>query len=421
MTVILLGVAMFTGVILALVVVLLLARRKLVASGEVTIVINDDAAKALKVAAGGTLLGALAANKIFIPSACGGKGACGVCEVIVQRGRRRPAADRDRLHLAAARPSAAAAGLPGQGQARHEDRGPARGLQRAQVEVPRGLQPQRGHLHQGTEAGAARGRGSAVPRRRLRADRMPAARRSTSRLRHRAAVPRRLGQVRPVALQVDGPTTRSRAPTRWPTTRSRRASCCSRSASPSRPATSEDIPPGIMSSWVFNLKPGDEVTVSGPFGEFFARDTDAEMCFIGGGAGMAPMRSHIFDQFLPPEHDSARSPSGTARAACARRSTSRSSTKLAGREPELPVAPGAVRAAARGQLGRAPPASSTRCCYDSYLKNHPAPEDIEYYMCGPGPMTKAVIDDAARPGRRAREHHARRLRLSERHAEHRTS
>ena len=57
-----------------------------------------------------------------------------------------------------------------------------------------------------------------------------------------------------------------------------------------------DIPPGIMSSYVFNLKPGDEVTVSGPFGEFFARETEAEMCFIGGGAGMAPMRSHIFDQ-----------------------------------------------------------------------------------------------------------------------------
>ena len=57
-----------------------------------------------------------------------------------------------------------------------------------------------------------------------------------------------------------------------------------------------DIPPGIMSSYVFNLKPGDELTVSGPFGEFFARDTDKEMCFVGGGAGMAPMRSHIFDQ-----------------------------------------------------------------------------------------------------------------------------
>ena len=67
-----------------------------------------------------------------------------------------------------------------------------------------------------------------------------------------------------------------------------------RVASP--PPNRDDILPGKMSSWVFNLKPGDKVTVYGPFGEFFARNTNAEMIFIGGGAGMAPMRSHIFDQ-----------------------------------------------------------------------------------------------------------------------------
>ena len=58
-----------------------------------------------------------------------------------------------------------------------------------------------------------------------------------------------------------------------------------------------DVPPGIMSSYIFDLKPGDDVVISGPFGEFFAKETDAEMVFVGGGAGMAPMRSHIFDQF----------------------------------------------------------------------------------------------------------------------------
>ena len=68
-----------------------------------------------------------------------------------------------------------------------------------------------------------------------------------------------------------------------------------RIASP--PPRMPDVPPGKMSSYIFNLKPGDEVTISGPYGEFFARDTNAEMIFIGGGAGMAPMRSHIFDQF----------------------------------------------------------------------------------------------------------------------------
>ncbi len=62
------------------------------------------------------------------------------------------------------------------------------------------------------------------------------------------------------------------------------------------PPSVPDAPPGIMSSYIWSLKPGDKVVISGPFGEFFAKDTDAEMVFIGGGAGMAPMRSHIFDQ-----------------------------------------------------------------------------------------------------------------------------
>ena len=62
------------------------------------------------------------------------------------------------------------------------------------------------------------------------------------------------------------------------------------------PPGSTDIPPGQMSSYVFNPKPGDKISVYGPFGEFFAKETKAEMVFIGGGAGMAPMRSHIFDQ-----------------------------------------------------------------------------------------------------------------------------
>ena len=62
------------------------------------------------------------------------------------------------------------------------------------------------------------------------------------------------------------------------------------------PPNNPDVPPGIMSSYIWSLKPGDKCTISGPFGEFFAKDTDAEMVFVGGGAGMAPMRSHIFDR-----------------------------------------------------------------------------------------------------------------------------
>ncbi len=78
------------------------------------------------------------------------------------------------------------------------------------------------------------------------------------------------------------------------------------------PPSVPDAPPGIMSSYIWSLKPGDKVVISGPFGEFFAKDTDAEMVFIGGGAGMAPMRSHIFDQ-LKRLHSNVKSASGMVR------------------------------------------------------------------------------------------------------------
>ena len=92
------------------------------------------------------------------------------------------------------------------------------------------------------------------------------------------------------------------------------------------PRAPEGTPPGKMTSYIFSLKPGDDVTISGPFGEFFAKETEAEMIFIGGGAGMAPMRSHIFDQFRRLGTDRKVTRSGTARAACAKRSTSKTST-----------------------------------------------------------------------------------------------
>ena len=86
MLTILYGVIGFTVVILALVAILMFARSRLVSSGDVTILINDDPDKALKTSAGSTLLGTLADNKLFIPSACGGQGTCGVCRVVVQEG-----------------------------------------------------------------------------------------------------------------------------------------------------------------------------------------------------------------------------------------------------------------------------------------------------------------------------------------------
>jgi Na+-transporting NADH:ubiquinone oxidoreductase subunit F len=155
------------------------------------------------------------------------------------------------------------------------------------------------------------------------------------------------------------------------------------------PPPGMDVPPGVMSSYIFNLKPGDKVTISGPFGEFFARDTDNEMVFIGGGAGMAPMRSHIFDQLK--------------RLGAKRRISywygarnlgevfySEEFERLAAEHPNF-----------RWEVGLSEPLPEDRwegatgfihqILYNRYLKDHPAPEDCEYYLCGPPMMIRSVI------------------------------
>jgi Na+-transporting NADH:ubiquinone oxidoreductase subunit F len=155
------------------------------------------------------------------------------------------------------------------------------------------------------------------------------------------------------------------------------------------PPGSQGIPCGQMSSWVFGLKPGDKVTVYGPFGEFFAKDTDAEMVFIGGGAGMAPMRSHLFDQlkrlnskrkisfwygarsmremFYQDEYDQL----------AAENDNFEWHVALSDPQPEDNWT---------GYTG-----FIHQVLYENYLKDHPAPEDIEYYMCGPPPMMTACF------------------------------
>ncbi len=159
-----------------------------------------------------------------------------------------------------------------------------------------------------------------------------------------------------------------------------------------------NVNPGICSSFVFSRKPGDKVTISGPYGEFFIKDTDREMMFIGGGAGMAPMRSHIFDQF-DTKHTK-------------RKATfwygGRSSRELfylddfEKIEKENPNFKFNVALSEpneednwKGYTG-----FIHQVIYDNYLKNHPEPEDIEYYLCGPPMMNDAVqkmLDDLGVP------------------------
>ncbi len=156
------------------------------------------------------------------------------------------------------------------------------------------------------------------------------------------------------------------------------------------PPAVPDAPPGQMSSYIFNLKPGDKVTISGPYGEFFAKQTEAEMVFIGGGAGMAPMRSHIFDQlkrlhsrrkisfwygarsrreaFYVEEFD----------ALAKAHDNFEWHLVLSDPQPE--------------DHWTGPTGFVHQDLYDHYLADHPAPEDCEYYLCGPPMMNKAAIE-----------------------------
>jgi Na+-transporting NADH:ubiquinone oxidoreductase subunit F len=155
------------------------------------------------------------------------------------------------------------------------------------------------------------------------------------------------------------------------------------------PPRAEGVPPGKMSSFIFGLKAGDKVTISGPFGEFFARDTDAEMVFVGGGAGMAPMRSHIFDQLR-------------------RLKTKRKISFWYGARSkrEMFYVEDFDMLAAENDnfewhVALSDPLPDDNwdgytgfihnVLYENYLKDHPAPEDCEFYMCGPPMMNAAVI------------------------------
>ena len=155
------------------------------------------------------------------------------------------------------------------------------------------------------------------------------------------------------------------------------------------PPPGTDFPPGVMSSYVFNLKPGDKVKVFGPFGEFFARETDNEMVFIGGGAGMAPMRSHIFDQLL--RINTNRKISFWYGA--------RSMKEIFYQEEFEKLARDNENFSFHIALSDALPEDNWdgltgfihQVTEDEYLSKHPAPEDCEFYLCGPPMMNSSCI------------------------------
>jgi Na+-transporting NADH:ubiquinone oxidoreductase subunit F len=380
------GVVAFTGLVLALVLVLMLAKRRLVPSGEVRVVINDDPEKTLVTQSGGTLLGTLAAEKIFIPSACGGKGSCGVCKVKVDSG--------------------GGSILPT--ELGHVKRGEAREGVRlsCQVKLKDDMRIRLPEEVFGVrkwtckvvsndnvatfikELKLALPEGESVPFEAggyIQIECPP----HTVHYKDFEVAPKfredwdKFDLWRFVS-KVEEPVQRAYSMANYPEEKGI-IMLNVRVASP--PPRQPDVPPGKMSSYIFNLKAGDEVTISGPYGDFFIKDTKAEMVYIGGGAGMAPLRSHIFDLFKRRNTDRKVSYWYGARSlrevfyaehfdAIAREHPN-FEWKLALSEP-LPEDDW------KGYTG-----FIHQVLYENYLKDHPAPEDIEYYLCGPPMMLSA--------------------------------
>jgi Na+-transporting NADH:ubiquinone oxidoreductase subunit F len=385
---IILGVSMFTAIVIALVLVILFAKSKLVSSGDVTININGDPEKAVTTAAGGKLLGALADQGIFIPSACGGGGTCGQCRVDVHSGggdilpteeghiTKREAKDGCRLACQVAVKQDMEIEVEDEifGVQQWEcevisNDNKATFIKELKLKIPNGESvPFKAGGYIQIEAPAHHVKYSDFDiDEQYRGD-----------WNHFGFFD--------VESKVDTDTLRAYSMANYPEEEGI-IMLNVRIATP--PPGRLHLPAGKMSSFIFSLKAGDKVTISGPFGEFFAKETDNEMVFIGGGAGMAPMRSHIFDQLK--RLKSKRKMSFWYGA--------RSKREMFYEDDYNGLAADNDNFQWHVALSDPQPEDNWEgltgfihnVLFEEYLKDHDAPEDCEYYMCGPPMMNQAVI------------------------------
>lgn len=385
---IVLGVTMFTAVVLALVLVILFAKSKLVASGPVKLNINGE--KEVEVSAGGKLLNILADEKLFVSSACGGGGTCGQCKVNILEG----GGEILQTELSHITKKEAKEGCRLSCQVAVK--------QDMKIEVPEEVF--------GVKKWVCK----------VRSNHNVATfiKELVLELPEGESVPFRAGgfiQIeRPGGLNIDykdfdveeeykgdwdhfniwqyksnvpEETIRAYSMANYPEEKGI-IMLNVRIASP--PPRLPDVEPGKMSSYIFNLKPGDDVTISGPFGEFFARETKKEMIFVGGGAGMAPMRSHIFDQFRRVKTD--RKVTFWYGARSKREMFYVDDFDNIQKENENFTWHCALSDAQDEDNWEGYKGFIHQVLFDNYLKDHPAPEDCEYYLCGPPIMNKCVID-----------------------------
>ena len=381
-----LGVGMFTSVIMLLVFVILYARKQLVSTGEVTIEINNDPEKTIRASVGWMLWEKVVNSGIFLSSACGGGGTCAQCRCRVLDGggsmlsteeghfTRGEAKNGWRLSCQTAVKQDLKIEVPPEffGVKRWEcevisNHNVATFIKELVLKLPEG------------EKVDFRAGGYVqfeIPPYHIHYKEMV--------IEDEYHADWERFNVFDNESEVDEVTIRAYSMANYPEEKG----IMKFNIRVASPPPGTDFLPGKMSSYLFTLKPGDKVTIFGPYGEFFAKETDAEMVFIGGGAGMAPMRAHIFDQLL-------------------RIHTDRKITFWYGgrNQRELFYVDEFDKLAEEHANFEWHLALSDQgiedwdgftgfihnVIYDEYLKDHPAPEDCEYYMCGPPMMNAAAI------------------------------
>ncbi len=381
-----LAVILFTGIVVLLAILILLARSRLVPSGNIRIVVNEE--RNLTVPAGGKLLSALTSQELFLPSACGGGGTCGQCKVTILEGggyslpteaahiNKREAASGVRLACQVGVNENMRIRVPEDvfGVNKWEctvrsNNNVATFIKEFVVDLPKGEEMNfraGGYIQIECPAYRLSFKDIDVDER-FRGDWEKF----------------HLFELESV---VEAPDLRAYSMANYPLEKDR-VMLNVRIATP--PPNAPSAPPGKMSSYIFSLKPGDKVLVSGPYGDFFAKETDAEMVFIGGGAGMAPMRSHILDQLLRIRTE--RKLSFWYGARSLREAFYKDEfDKLADEHENF-----------TWHLALSEPETEDNwdgftgfiheVLLENYLHDHPAPEDCEYYMCGPPMMNAAVV------------------------------
>ncbi len=381
------SIIVFTLVIVALVALLLLSSAKLLPQGKVKITINNDPKLTKEVAPGQTLLSALANEGVFIPSACGGSGTCGQCKCKVIEGggellpteeshiSRKEAADHWRISCQVKVKNDMAIELPDDILSVQKFRcivksndSVATFIKELKLEIQDGV-------HLDFRAGGY-----------IQID-IP----KYSDLSYKSFdIPEKFrgdwdkyNMWRYTANNPE-PVSRAYSMANYPA----EGDIVMLNVRIASPPPGLDVPPGISSSYIFNLKPGDEVMVSGPYGEFFAKDTDREMVFIGGGAGMAPMRSHIFDILKTKKTNRKVSfwyGARSLREVFYSDEFEELEKKFPNFKFNLALSEPLPEDNWTGYTG-----FIHQVVLDNYLSTHNAPEDVEYYMCGPPIMNSSV-------------------------------